>query len=428
MAAFFRVSSLSSSPDASCCIIRYILPSLRSLNHTIIDKPAILFVPSFRMHARARRVPAERARHAKRLGHVQIGPGHAQVLAVNASTTSSGTTTATTQQSATAATSTTSTSADQSPSSALPSSSHTQSSSLAPSSATTPSQSSLIFSTSTQSPPVTASSSSFIAPPTTLTSTFPTSSSSSTSTPQTNAAAVTSSGLSGGAIAGIVAGAVIVGTALIVFFVRKTYLRRRERRHISWNGVPGLHEPNSFPDVSERPTSLISATNTPQKSASLSPFEPYGQSMYTSPAPPVAHMHLSTPTYAVPMPPPATYNNPTLVAPYPTQAVPSTYIPGSTTALAMGRAPAGRAQHAPVEAIVRCTFVPTLPDELSIVTGERIFIVEQYDDGWVLCASGRGERGMVPRECLERAPSDQPDIGWRNVNRISSLNHDARRF
>lgn len=90
--------------------------------------------------------------------------------------------------------------------------------------------------------------------------------------------------------------------------------------------------------------------------------------------------------------------------------------------------PSVRAQHAPLEAMVKCTFVPTLPDELSITTGERIFIVEQYDDGWDLCANVRGERGMVPRECLEHAPIDQPDIGWRNVRRTSSLNPDGTRF
>ncbi|KAF8447761.1 hypothetical protein L210DRAFT_3527126 [Boletus edulis BED1] len=76
--------------------------------------------------------------------------------------------------------------------------------------------------------------------------------------------------------------------------------------------------------------------------------------------------------------------------------------------------------------MVKCTFVPTLPDELSITTGERILVLEQYDDGWDLCANVRGERGMVPRDCLEHAPIDQPDIAWRNVGRTSSLNPDGR--
>lgn len=383
-------------------------------------------------------MPAEQARHAKRLGHVQGQPAIA-VLAAAASATNMGTTATTTQQSATSATSTssqnppTSASTNQLSSSALPSSSSTQLPSSAPSSATTSPTSSVAFSAT---PAVTAPSSSLTRP---TTSTFTSLTSPSTSTSQTNAAAVTNSGLSGGAIAGIIAGAVIVGALLIVFIVRKTYLRRRERKHISWNGIPGMDEPKPIPDVSEEPASFTSAANTSQRSALLSPFEAYGQPMYSTPVPPVVHMHHPTiPTYAVPTPPPVSYNNPTSVAAYPTQPVPSTYRPSSTTALTMAHVPAGtgitsslpavRAQRAPVEAIVKCTFVPTLPDELSITTGERVFIVEQYDDGWDLCMNGRGERGMVPRECLGRATPDQSDIGWRNVQRISSLNPDGRRF
>lgn len=145
--------------------------------------------------------------------------------------------------------------------------------------------------------------------------------------------------------------------------------------------------------------------------------------MYSTP-PPAVHMQ----PYAAPSPPPASYNNPTPVPAYPTQFLPSTYGAGSAAAFATGRVPSARVPRGPVEAAVKCTFVPTLPDELSITTGERIFIIEEYDDGWNLCANRRGERGMVPRECLERAPSDQPDVGWRNVQRISSLNPDGNRF
>lgn len=162
--------------------------------------------------------------------------------------------------------------------------------------------------------------------------------------------------------------------------------------------------------------------------------------MYSVPASPLAHMqHPAVPPYAVPAPPQATYNNPTPVAAYPTHAVPSAYGPGNPSTYAMARVapgtgipptlpPSARAQHAPMEATVKCTFVPNLPDELSITTGERIFIVEQYDDGWDLCANARGERGMVPQECLEHAPINQPDAGWRAAGRTSSLNPDEKRY
>ncbi|KAF8559750.1 hypothetical protein OG21DRAFT_1502977, partial [Imleria badia] len=380
------------------------------------------------MHAGMRRVPAERARHAKRLGHVS---GPAFPILADASngngTTTAGATTPSSQ------TPPTPTSATHSSSSALTSSSTTPSSPPALSSPTTPSTSSVA------SPSAPALSLSLIIPSAASTSTSPTPST--MSTPPANAAAVTNSGLSGGAIAGIIAGAAVVGAALIVFFVRKTYLRRRERKRISWNGAPGLgadilEEPKPFSDISERPASSTIATNTPQRIAPPSPFEAYGQSMYTTPVSPLAHMQPpSIPTYATPAPPPATYNNPTPVSAYPTYPVPSPYNPGNPAALAMARGATGagisstlssvRAQRAPAEATVKCTFVPTLPDELSITTGERVFIVEQYDDGWDLCANVRGERGMVPRECLEHAPIDQPDVGWRNVRRASSLNPDG---
>jgi len=245
-------------------------------------------------------------------------------------------------------------------------------------------------------------------------------------------------GLSGGAIAGIIAGGVIAGIALIVFFVRKTYLRRREKRRISWNKAPGMggslvDEPKFDPDTNDHSPPFAAATNAPQRIAPLSPFdfEVRGKSMYSTPPP----MQLRTmPAYAIPPPPSATYNNPA----YPTQPIPLPYNPGNPTALAMTYGNPGMRmsstlgsaglQRAPTEATVKCTFVPTLPDELSIITGERVCVVEQYDDGWDLCMNGRGERGMVPHECLEHAPSDQPDVGWRNVKRLSSLNLDGKRY
>ncbi|KAJ7882109.1 hypothetical protein B0H13DRAFT_1498449, partial [Mycena leptocephala] len=45
-------------------------------------------------------------------------------------------------------------------------------------------------------------------------------------------------------------------------------------------------------------------------------------------------------------------------------------------------------------------FVPSLPDELSITVGEVVNMVSEYDDGWALCTNRRGDKGMVPCECL----------------------------
>jgi len=55
--------------------------------------------------------------------------------------------------------------------------------------------------------------------------------------------------------------------------------------------------------------------------------------------------------------------------------------------------------------VVGRTFVPSLPDELSIQTGEQVRIIMKFDDGWAhveRLRSGAGvENGVVPVECLE---------------------------
>ncbi|KZT27335.1 hypothetical protein NEOLEDRAFT_1051446, partial [Neolentinus lepideus HHB14362 ss-1] len=77
---------------------------------------------------------------------------------------------------------------------------------------------------------------------------------------------------------------------------------------------------------------------------------------------------------------------------------------------------------------VRCTFIPSLPDELPITTGETVRILGEYDDGWALCVNGRGEQGMVPLECLDKSFGGRmgvrppPSMGdWRASKRVSSL-------
>ncbi|KAJ3474796.1 hypothetical protein NLI96_g12250 [Meripilus lineatus] len=60
---------------------------------------------------------------------------------------------------------------------------------------------------------------------------------------------------------------------------------------------------------------------------------------------------------------------------------------------------------------VRCTFIPSLPDELSISTGEHVRVVGEFDDGWALCENGRGEQGVVPLECLDRQTNPRAGQG-----------------
>jgi len=53
-------------------------------------------------------------------------------------------------------------------------------------------------------------------------------------------------------------------------------------------------------------------------------------------------------------------------------------------------------------ATVKFTFKPDLSDELMIVNGEVLAILQEFDDGWVLCRNSGGRQGMVPLECLDR--------------------------
>jgi len=71
-------------------------------------------------------------------------------------------------------------------------------------------------------------------------------------------------------------------------------------------------------------------------------------------------------------------------------------------------------------AIVRCTYIPRLPDELSIATGETIQVNSTYDDGWALCTNERGDQGVVPMDCLNAVENGarQSVVGGR---RESSL-------
>ena len=57
--------------------------------------------------------------------------------------------------------------------------------------------------------------------------------------------------------------------------------------------------------------------------------------------------------------------------------------------------------------VVRCIFEPRLPDELRIRVGEALRVLAEYDDGWGLCENTRGERGMVPFECLDRGMEER---------------------
>lgn len=71
-------------------------------------------------------------------------------------------------------------------------------------------------------------------------------------------------------------------------------------------------------------------------------------------------------------------------------------------------------------AVVGRGFIPTLPDELPISNGEKVQILNSYDDGWCLCLNNRGEQGVVPSECLQRKAQEQGGFGDEFTSQAAS--------
>ena len=227
----------------------------------------------------------------------------------------------------------------------------------------------------------------------------PTSNGTSASTAETVDAS--SKGLSSGAVGAIVAIMIIVVAGICAFVARKMYRRRREQKRNTWGAglVPALENKrgtlygNDAPSVTEKST-----TFSPSTAPSTIPPSPAQISV-----------------------PPALYNS--------SASVP--FVPSTL------QAPSNHMASAPTPAVevavVVRTFVPNLPDELHISTGEHIRVLSAFDDGWALCANIRGDQGVVPLECLQRGGNHaqmemqlQPEseFGYdsnRAAKRLSSL-------
>jgi hypothetical protein len=191
--------------------------------------------------------------------------------------------------------------------------------------------------------------------------------------------AIKSNKLSSGLVAGI-AVASVVAIFVLFFLLRRMVVGARNKKTSKWGG-------KMIPKIKQ--TSV-------EKSAVGYPF---------------AFRHETANAFSSVLPPPLAYNS----DPSPNPPSVSATL-GHSTNVATGRT-----------ATVCCTFIPTLPDELSISNGEIVRIVNEFDDGWSLCVNSRGEQGMVPLECLQKGTSgalitDSPSVTeWRNAQRASSL-------
>lgn len=61
-------------------------------------------------------------------------------------------------------------------------------------------------------------------------------------------------------------------------------------------------------------------------------------------------------------------------------------------------------KNVPRTVVVRVCFVPTLADELPVTVGERLTMLEEYEDGWCQVQRSGGadvEKGVVPQFCVQ---------------------------
>jgi len=212
--------------------------------------------------------------------------------------------------------------------------------------------------------------------------------------------------LPGGTIAAVVVVSVVGLLGLLVLLVRKRYIYNRRRKTFTW-GAGIMNKPVSSADMAFNNTLPATITTEASPVSSFSSGE-------VSPAMRAARFRTQTQPVQSPItPPPMSYNNPVppLISGIPSPGLGPATPTTTTTTITPGR-------EAPNSATVQCTFIPTLPDELSISTGEIVQVLGEFDDGWALCANNKGEQGMVPLECLDRGES-----GLRNSRRTSSLRH-----
>lgn len=188
-------------------------------------------------------------------------------------------------------------------------------------------------------------------------------------------------------------------------------MRRRETRRKTWGA--GI-----FPDYKDK-----DATGNTGLPPSLPEKADYGHGSFQNPATELPSPSATNAQITL-TPPPMSYNNPIAGHAYGSHSPTLSVMSGSTGSMNTGL-------KSKDTAVVRCVFIPSLPDELSITSGEVVYVLMAYDDGWTFCENARGEQGMVPLECLGRngqtnavpglGEQEQNGSTWRNSKRVSSL-------
>ncbi|KAG6854579.1 hypothetical protein C0991_004915 [Blastosporella zonata] len=243
------------------------------------------------------------------------------------------------------------------------------------------------------------------------------------------ASTASSSGPPVGAIVGIVLVIVLLLAAGITFWFRRRFVANRLKIR-QWTKQPTAPsflwiEPKESAKITPFP---VMSSNTPYRGTDLEANMTFGG---PAKAPSVSE-DLPTNNGLPYIPPPAPPRPPPAAGIYDLQSPAPVSMTLSPSAAVRGLVQRPVSPGIPTSpwlnkraesAKVRSTFIPTLPDELSISTGEMVRIHSEFDDGWVLCSNARGEMGMAPLECLDKA-SEQPkpsNLQYRKSVRASSL-------
>ncbi|KAK7455119.1 hypothetical protein VKT23_010989 [Stygiomarasmius scandens] len=214
-----------------------------------------------------------------------------------------------------------------------------------------------------------------------------------------------SNGISGGAIAGIVIGIILLLLILAFFLFRRRQLQRRQasKSNAPWlakggieggaNGVIAAGSPYSFSSGIYAEKFTVPTPNAPPLQPIRGPYYPYNSGSTVATFIDVPISPRTVPPVSVPPNVPVT----------PTTNAASSLV------------------------TVRCTFVPTMQDELQITPGDTLRILQWYDDGWASCIkTSTGEEGMVPVECFEPVgkesrptiPEAESDVGFSREPRV----------
>jgi len=230
--------------------------------------------------------------------------------------------------------------------------------------------------------------------------------------------AASSQGIPTGSIIGIVLAIVLLLAAAAVFWFRRRAIANRLKMR-GWAGrqknAPSFLwiGPKEANGITPYPVMSFAAARQVETSARA-----------TSGGGPIQPLPYAPTDNGLPfIPPPAPPPPPRAAGLYDYAASSPTSVPSALTPAGGSPGAPAPASGRPLEsAKVRFTFIPTLPDELSISTGEVIRIHDEYDDGWVLCSNARNEMGMVPLECLDRGSLASEAVReYKKLGRVSSL-------